>query len=112
MALCQPVTLATSSIVAPSGNCGKSTFLAKFTIVPIPIWLELEKDRPVRPHSAIPLPHSDRLLRDRDRRSTGMTLFTLRAATTARAGLPPPPKIEGSFLLLIHEGGLRRRGTY
>ena len=29
----------------------KSTFLAKFTIVPIPIWLELEKDRPVRPHS-------------------------------------------------------------
>src|ERR1700686_1181022 len=51
MALCQPVTLATSSIVAPSDNCGKSTFLAKFTIVPIPIWLELEKDRPVRPHS-------------------------------------------------------------
>ena len=29
----------------------KSTFLGKFTIVPIPIWLELEKDRPVRPHS-------------------------------------------------------------
>ena len=29
----------------------KSTFLAKFTIVPIHIWLELEKDRPVRPHS-------------------------------------------------------------
>ncbi|HJY51828.1 MAG TPA: hypothetical protein VJ349_24775, partial [Stellaceae bacterium] len=29
----------------------KSTFLAKFTIVPIPIWLELEKDRLVRPDS-------------------------------------------------------------
>ena len=35
----------------PTARQEESTFLAKFTIVPIPIWLELEKDRPVRPHS-------------------------------------------------------------
>jgi hypothetical protein len=52
----------------PTARQEESTFLAKFTIVPIPIWLELEKDRPVRPHSGFPFCNSDRLLRDRDRR--------------------------------------------
>src|SRR5580692_10789817 len=40
-----------NQIPAGGSTARQSTFLAKFTIVPIPIWLELEKDRPVRPHS-------------------------------------------------------------
>src|SRR5580704_7707138 len=57
----------------PTARQEESTFLAKFTI-PIPIWLELEKDRPVRPHSGFPFRNSDRLLRDRDRRFESLSL--------------------------------------